>query len=107
MVCILCSTLIDNTAERLTRETAGQHSMFSKLIVERLQMQGNWGFTLTSMELCMVVKGNLSSPSRTTRFVDNMLGHDFVADFLRHYPVLTMRGANMVKELRQLSVKRQ
>jgi hypothetical protein len=98
------STLKDRRAERVTRETAGRPTVLSKdeelLIVERLQIQASWGFPLTSKELCIVIKGYLDSLGKTTRFVDNTPGRDFVAGFLRRHPDLTVRKANMIKRTR-------
>lgn len=94
----------DRNAERVTRETAGRPTVLcnyeEQLIMERLQTQGHWVFPLTYMELCAIIKGYLDSLGRTIRFMDNMPSLDFVACFLRHYRVLTVRRANTVKRIR-------
>ncbi len=54
------STLKDRLGERVTREAAGQPTVLSKdeelLIVERLVMQGEWGFPLTTTDLRNIIK---------------------------------------------------
>jgi hypothetical protein len=98
------STLKDRLADRVTRETAGRPTVLSKgeeeLIVERLLMFGHWGFPLTSADLCHVIKAYLDAQGRTTRFVENMPGPDFVSGFLQRHPALTVRKANLVKRSR-------
>jgi hypothetical protein len=90
------STLKDRRAKRVTRETAGRPTVLSKdeelFIVEGMQIQASWGFHLTSKELCIVIIGYLDSLGRTTRFVDNTPGRDFVAGFLRRHPDLSAKG---------------
>jgi hypothetical protein len=98
------STLKDRLAERVTNDSAGRPTVLSKeeeeLIVERLLLHGNWGFPLTSADLCHVIKAYLDSMGRTTRFVQNMPGPDFVTGFLQRHPELTVRKANMIKRAR-------
>jgi hypothetical protein len=98
------STLKDRIGERVERQTAGRPPVLTEdeenLIVERLVMQGEWGFPLTSLDLRNVIKDYLDSQGRTTRFVDNMPGLDFVPGFLRRHPTLSVRKANLVKRSR-------
>jgi hypothetical protein len=66
----------------VTREAAGQLTVLSKdeelLIVERLVLQGEWGFPLTTTDLRNIIKNYLDSQGRTTSFVENRPGPDFV-----------------------------
>jgi hypothetical protein len=95
------STLKDRLTDRVTREIAGRPTVLSKgkeeLIVERLLLLGNWGFPLTSADLCHLIKAYLDAQGRTTRFVKNMPGPDFVSGFLQRHTALTVRKANLVK----------
>jgi hypothetical protein len=98
------STMKDRLADRVTRETAGRPTVLSKgeeeLIVERLLMLGKWGFPLMSADQCHVIQAYLDAQGRTTRFVENMPGLDFVSGFLQRHAALTVRKANLVKRSR-------
>ncbi len=88
----------------MTRETAGQPTVLSEdeelLIVERLVMQGEWGFPLTTTDLQNIIKDYLDSQGRTTRFVENRPGPVFVYGFLERHPTISVRKANLVKRSR-------
>jgi hypothetical protein len=65
--------------------------------VERLIVLGEWGFPLNSHDLTHLVKNYLDSLGRSTRFVNNLPGPDFVRGFLKRHPQLTVRTANLIK----------
>lgn len=95
------STLKDMIGERVTHDTAGRPPVLSKeeeeLIVERLIIHGEWGFPLSSTDLRHVIKDYLDSQGRTSRFVNNMPGPDFVTSFMQRHPILSKRKANLIK----------
>ena len=71
-----------------------------EIFVERLMLMGNWGFPLTTQDICHLIKGYLDGLGKTTRFVDNKPGPDFVKCFLKRHPDLSQRRANLVKRSR-------
>jgi hypothetical protein len=71
-----------------------------EMIVERLVLLGEWGFPMTTKDLCLLVKAYLDSLGKTTRFIDNLPGPDFIKGFMKRHPRLTVRTANMIKRSR-------
>ena len=98
------STLKDKLAERVSNETAGRPPVLSKeeeeLFIQRLIMHGEWGFPLSSTDLRNIIKDYLDRQGRTTRFVGNLPGPDFVSSFMQCHPVLSIRRANLIKRSR-------
>ncbi len=75
-------------------------------MAQRLILMGEWGFPLTSRDLCYLIKAYLDGQGRTTRFVDNKPGPDFVKGYLKRNPRLAVRTANLIKRSRaELSKK--
>ncbi len=75
-------------------------------MAQRLILMGEWGFPLTSRNLCYLIKAYLDGQGRTTRFVDNKPGPDFVKGYLKRHPRLAVRTANLIKRSRaELSKK--
>jgi hypothetical protein len=75
------TTLIDRLANRYS-DKLGHPTELSKeeeaILVERLIILGEWGFPLSSHDLTHLVKNYLDSLGRTTSFVENLPGRDFV-----------------------------
>jgi len=98
------STLKDKLAGRVVNETAGRPPVLSKeeedLIVERLIIHGDWGFPLSTTDVRHIIKDYLDRQGRTTRFVNNLPGPDFILSFLNRHPVLSNRRANLIKRSR-------
>jgi hypothetical protein len=86
------------------KETLGRPTELSteeeEMIVERLVLLGEWGFPMTTKDLCLLVKAYLDSLGKTTRFIDNLPGPDFIKGFMKRHPRLTVRTANMIKRSR-------
>jgi hypothetical protein len=80
---------------RVTREAAGRPTVLSEdeelLIVERLVMQGERGFPLTTTGLRNIIKDYLDSQGKTTMFVEKRPGPDFVYGFLERHPTISVR----------------
>ncbi len=97
------TTLSDRLHERVS-ESLGRPTVLSReeelIIVERLQMMGEWGYPMTVLDLRLLVKAYLDSQGRTSRFVNNFPGRFFVECFLRRHPTLTVRTANLIKRSR-------
>jgi hypothetical protein len=70
------------------------------VIVERLVLMGRWGFPLSRHDLSHLIKAYLDAEGRTSRFVDNLPGPDFMKCFMKRHPQLTVRTANMIKRAR-------
>ncbi len=88
------TTMTDRIAER--RGPKLGHSMdLSKdekaIIVEWLLLLGKWGFTHSKKDLTLLVKDFLDCQGRTTRFVNNWPGPDFIEGFLRRHQLLSVR----------------
>ena len=91
--------------ERLGRTTVLSKEE-EKIMAQRLILMGEWGFPLTSRDLCYLIKAYLNGQGRTTRFVDNKPGPDFVKGYLKRHPRLAVRTANLIKRSRaELSKK--
>ncbi len=58
---------------------------------------GTWGFPLSRQDLSHVIKGYLDRLGRTTRFIDNLPGPDFMLGFMNRHPELSVRTANLIK----------
>lgn len=87
-----------------SKNTLGRPTVLSmkeeKIFVERLMMMGDWGFPLTTKDMCHLIKDYLDSLGRTTRFTDNKPGPEFVKGFLKRHRQLSQRRANLVKRAR-------
>jgi hypothetical protein len=68
--------------------------------VERLLLISEWGFPMTCTELRHLIKAYLDGLGKTTRFVDNLPGPDFVKGFMKRHPRLTIRTTSMIKRAR-------
>lgn len=97
-------TTLHNRVKETVSDQMGRPTELSqeeeKILVERVLLLGNWGFPLTKRDLCQLIKKYLDSMGRTTRFVNNLPGKDFVKGFLGRHPVLTVRTGNMIKRSR-------
>jgi hypothetical protein len=71
-----------------------------ELIEERLVLLSEWGFPLTTKDLCHLIKAYLDALGKNTRFKDNLPGPDFIKCFMKRHPRLTARTANMIKRSR-------
>lgn len=94
------TTLIDRIAERYGPKLGHPIVLTAEeetIIVERLIVLGEWGFPFNSHDLTHLVKNYLDSLGRSTRFVNNLPGPDFVRGFLKRHPQLTVRTANLIK----------
>ncbi len=49
-----------------------------EMIMERLVLLGEWGFRMTTKDLCLLVKAYLDSLGKTTRFIDDLPGPEFI-----------------------------
>jgi hypothetical protein len=62
----------------VTREAAGRPTVLKDdkewLSVERLVMQEQWGFPLTTTDLWNIIKNYMDSQGKTTRFVEKRPG---------------------------------
>ena len=82
----------------------GRPTVLSKeeedVIRSRVVLMGDWGFPLTKTDLREVVKSYLDGMGRTTKFVDNRPGKDWVSGFMRRHPDLSARTASLIKRSR-------
>ncbi len=69
-----------------------------KIIVERLLLMSECGFSMTCTELSHLFKVYLDGLGNTTRFVGNLPGPDFVKGFMKMHPTLTTRTTFMIKK---------
>jgi hypothetical protein len=67
------------------------------VIVERVILMGTWGFPLSRQDLSHIIKGYLDRLGRTTRFINNLPGPDFMIGFMNRHPELSVRTANLIK----------
>lgn len=71
-----------------------------KLLVQRLMVMADWGFPITSMDMCYVIRDYLNSQDRKTRFINNLPGRGFVRKFLKRHRELSVRRASLIKRAR-------
>jgi hypothetical protein len=71
-----------------------------KIIVERLLLMSKWNFPMTCTELRHLIKAYLDGLRKTTRFVGNLQGPDFVKGFMKRHPTLFIRTTSMIKRAR-------
>jgi len=94
------STLGDHLTSR-HKVTIGRPTVLSAeeedIIVERLLLMASWNFPLTAKDLCHLIKSYLDGLGRTTRFIENLPGPDFVYDFFARHEQLTTRKASLLK----------
>lgn len=97
------TTLHDRINSKAT-EDLGRPTELSKdeeeLVVERLQVMGEWGFPLTTKDLVLFIRDYLNHVGKTTRFTNNTPGKFFVKGFLKRHRTLTIRKANFIKRVR-------
>lgn len=96
------STICDRI--RGKKETLGRPTEMTadeeRLLVKRLMMMGNWGYPLTTRDMCYLIKDYLDGQGRNTRFVNNRPGVDFVKGFLKRHTALSKRRASLIKRAR-------
>jgi hypothetical protein len=94
------STLHDISRGKVAEEV-GRPSVLDKeeekIIVERLLLMSEWDFPMTCTELRHLIKANLDGLGKTTRFVGNLPGPDFVKGFMKRHPTLIIRTTSMIK----------
>jgi hypothetical protein len=66
------------------------------IIVERVILMGTWGFPLSRQDLSHIIKRYMDRLGRTTRFIDNLPGPDFMIRFMNSHPELSVRTANLI-----------
>lgn len=72
-----------------------------KLIVNRLQICGDWGYPIDPVTLRLLVKEFLDRQGKVTKFKNNLPGRDFVYGFLkRHSKSLSARMCQNIKRAR-------
>lgn len=89
----------ETVGEKLGRPTE-LSSEEEAIIVERCLLLGEWGYPLSHHDLTHLIKAYLDSLGRTSRFVNNLPGPDFVRGFLARHKELTVRTANLIKRSR-------
>jgi hypothetical protein len=90
---------LHKASERVGRPTE-LSPLEEDIIVERLLLMGDWGFPMDNNDLKYLIKAYLDQGGRTTRFVNNVPGPDFVRGFLRRHKELSRRTANLIKRSR-------
>jgi hypothetical protein len=83
----------------------GQPQIFTdeeeESIASHIEIMGNYGFPLTEFDLKMVVKTYLEKCGRTVRkFKNNVPGNDWIKQFLKRHPRLSVRFATNIKKSR-------
>jgi hypothetical protein len=75
---------LHKASERVGRPTE-LSPLEEDIIVERLLLMGDWGFPMDNNDLKYLINAYLDQGGRTTRFVNNVPGPDFVRGFLRRH----------------------
>jgi transposase-like protein len=71
-----------------------------KIIVYRLLLMSEVGFLMTCTEVRHLIKAYQDGLGKTTRFVGNLPGPDFVKGFMKRHPTLTIGTTSMNKRAR-------
>ena len=69
-------------------------------MVSRLILMAKWGFPINAKDTRKLVKAYLDTTGKSSRFVDNLPGNDWMDGFLKRHKELALRCANLIKRSR-------
>jgi len=71
-----------------------------EVLVSRLILMAKWGFPINAKDTRKLVKAYLDTTGKSSRFVDNLPGSDWMDGFLKRHKALALRRANLIKRSR-------